>query len=172
MDQKLQSQNTKHDELAQTVQVQHEAISALQTRVEEMEQKQQATSVHFGKWTTSKEDNDIQWNVVKQAPTLEGMISRMEDDNKKLVFGIAGLYRITYRWTSRENNNSSYRFGMLFLNDTVLAQSGSYNSNANGEMTEIMNIGVGDKIRCRCQSKSGSYQHDCGLTIERLGDCV
>ena len=164
--QTTQTQNEKIEQLT-------EAVAALTTRLDEMEQKQDSTSMHFGKWaTTLAAGGNIKWNVVKQEPTLEGMILRMEENNQKLVFGIAGLYRITYRWTSREDNKSSYRGGYLYLNGSKIAQSVSYNSNANGEMTEMINIQVGDQINSWCGAKKGTSDTDCGLTIQRLGICV
>ena len=137
-----------------------------------MEQKQQQDSIHFGKWATTIATPVIRWNVVKQQPTLDGMISRLEEDNSKLVFGVAGLYRITYRWTSREDNKSSYRGGYLYLNGEKIAQSVSYNANARGQITEMINVQVGDKLHCWCGAKKGTNETDCGLTIQRLGNCV
>eukprot|EP01084_Bolivina_argentea_P014976 28000_1 len=104
-------------------------IEALEKKMETMAEEEQKkdSKVSIGQWASSAGDNNVQWNVVKIEPTLNGMISRMDTNNTELVIGIVGLYKIIFRYTSRHNANSSSYWGRIYLNGSVVARSGHYN---------------------------------------------
>mmetsp|Transcript_5432 Transcript_5432/g.9091 ORF Transcript_5432/g.9091 Transcript_5432/m.9091 type:complete len:571 (-) Transcript_5432:174-1886(-) len=144
-----------------------EAMSALVEKVEPAIATYKSTEEHYGY-------GYVEWDQEAVSPTLNGMIRRRQNENKEIVIGKDGLYRICYRFYSNESNTDDWsdesRGSSLYVNDDLIAGSRRYNGNAVGEMTEIVNLDAGDKISTKLERLRGDEHWQCALLIERLGD--
>merc|ERR1719384_813393 len=157
------------------IEILHDVIRDLQSKIQELVQTvtmQSRPTICIGKWASTMNDNTgwVQWNVVKIKPTLKYMISAFTNNNKDGIIGIAGLYRIIFRFMSSDSNSrNSNRWSQLYINGVCVAQQGHFGGNSFGEITDVVALQIGDTIKCNIGNRKGNSENYCALIIERLG---
>ena len=143
----------------------------LEMKVMEINNNNQNKKKQIAVYKTTEESSQIRWNVTKIEPTVKNWLRFKDRKKSDIQVMQSGLYRIYYRWYSRERrSNVEWRSGALFVNGKCIACSSNRSSNPNafGSICEVMYLNENDWICCCCDNKQGTYERHCILIIEKL----
>eukprot|EP00484_Ammonia_sp_Unknown_P027351 CAMPEP_0197027010 /NCGR_PEP_ID=MMETSP1384-20130603/7010_1 /TAXON_ID=29189 /ORGANISM="Ammonia sp." /LENGTH=308 /DNA_ID=CAMNT_0042455799 /DNA_START=89 /DNA_END=1015 /DNA_ORIENTATION=+ len=179
MQQELKAKEKSLCEFAEKLKQMNKEMVALQQtndaedeKEKEKEQKQKQETIGIAAYKSTKESNPMSWNVVAVQPTLQGMIRSLENNDEDIVIGMAGLYRVLFRYCSLETSvadwNRENRAGSILVNGSTVAYQLHCDGNAYGEMTEVIRLKTGDAVQCRMTHKTGSAEYQCALIVERV----